>query len=131
MLATATGGTGRFYTVHAIFGDEAGGFRDVASVTIGDRIAVQGVEMVDGTIEVSILDRAVDEAFSVEPHVPVLVRLAFEDGLLAEEPRSELSLRIAASGTGAIEVCTRMRTSSGAAPAGTELMASVLTTPLS
>ena len=80
VLATNTGGSGTFYTVHAILGDEDGGFHDVGSVFLGDRIAVPGVELIGATIEVSILDRAEGEAFTVEPHVPVVVRLVLEDG---------------------------------------------------
>ena len=88
VLATNTGGSGRFYTVHAIIGDEGGRFRDVASRLIGDRIAVQGTEVVDGVIEVLILDRGADEPFSAEPHIAMLVRLVFEGGSLTEMSRS-------------------------------------------
>ena len=84
VLATNTGGSGTFYTVQAILGDEDGGFRDVGSVFLGDRIAVPGVELTGATIEVSILDRAEGEAFIVEPHIPAVVRLVLEDGALVE-----------------------------------------------
>ncbi len=89
VLATNTGGSGTFYTVHAVLGDEDGGFRDVGSAFLGDRIAVPGVELVGATIEVSILDRAEGEAFTVEPHVPVEVRLVLEDGALIESTPPE------------------------------------------
>ena len=84
VLATNTGGSGTFYNVHAILGDSDGGFRDVGSVFLGDRIAVPGVELIGATIEVSILDRAEDEAFIVEPHILAVVRLVFRDGELLE-----------------------------------------------
>ena len=84
VLATNTGGSGTFYTAHAVLGDEDGGFRDVGSVFLGDRIAVPGVELIGATMEVSILDRAEGEAFTVEPHVPAVVRLVLEDGALIE-----------------------------------------------
>ena len=84
VLATSTGGTGTFYTVHAILGDPDGGFRDVDSVFLGDRIAVPSVELIGATMEVSIFDRAEGEAFTVEPHVPAAVRLVLEDGALVE-----------------------------------------------
>ena len=58
VLATNTGGSGTFYTVHAILGDADGGFADVDSVFLGDRIAVPAVAVSGATIEVSILDRA-------------------------------------------------------------------------
>ena len=89
VLATNTGGTGRFYTAHAIIGDEGGGFRDVASRLLGDRITVQGVEVVDGVIEVLILNRGADESFSTEPHIATLVRLVLEGGSLTEMSRSQ------------------------------------------
>ena len=82
VLATNTGGSGTFYTVHAILGDGDGGYTDVGSVFLGDRIAVPGVTAAGATIDVSILDRAADEGFTVEPHIPDLVRLTFRDGEL-------------------------------------------------
>ena len=82
VLATNTGGSGTFYTVHAVLGDPEGGFRDVDSVFLGDRIAVPGVELSGATIEVSILDRAEDEGFATEPHIADVVRLVLRDGEL-------------------------------------------------
>ncbi len=82
VLATNTGGSGTFYTVHAILGDGDGGYTDVDSFFLGDRIAVPGVTAIGSSIEVSILDRAADEAFAVEPHIPGVVRLTFRDGEL-------------------------------------------------
>ena len=80
VLATNTGGSGTFYTVHAIVGD--GGYTDVDSFFLGDRIAVPAVDLSGGTIEVSILDRAADEAFAVEPHIAAVVRFELRDGEL-------------------------------------------------
>lgn len=82
VLATNTGGSGTFYTVHAILGDPGGGFRDVDSIFLGDRIAVPAVELEGATIQVSILDRAEDEAFVVEPHIPAVVGLELRGGEL-------------------------------------------------
>ena len=82
VLATNTGGSGTFYTVHAILGDPDGGFSDVDSVFLGDRIAVPGVTTSGATIEVSILDRAEGEAYAAEPHIPAVVLLVFRDGEL-------------------------------------------------
>ena len=82
VLATNTGGSGTFYTVHAILGDPDGGFRDIGGVFLGDRISVPGVELSGATIQVSILDRAEDEAFAVEPHIPAVVCLVLRDGEL-------------------------------------------------
>ncbi len=90
VLATNTGGSGTFYTVHAILGDGDGGYTDVDSVFLGDRIAVPSVTASGANIEVSILDRAADEAFTVEPHVPGVVRLTFRDGeLFRQRPLQE------------------------------------------
>lgn len=80
VLATNTGGSGTFYTVHAILGDGDGGFRDVDSFFLGDRIAVPAVDLDGATIQVLILDRAEDEAFAVEPHIPAVVCLVLRDG---------------------------------------------------
>ncbi len=82
VLATNTGGSGTFYTVHAILGDADGGFRDVDSLFLGDRISVLAVDLDGATIQVSILDRAEDEAFAVEPHIPAVVCLELRDGEL-------------------------------------------------
>ena len=79
VLATNTGGSGTFYTVHAILGDANGGYTDAASALLGDRIALSGVTVSGATIEVSILDRAPDEPFITEPHIPAVVRLTLED----------------------------------------------------
>ncbi|MCY3561003.1 MAG: hypothetical protein OXH20_07515 [bacterium] len=84
VLATNTGGSGTFYTVHAILGDADGGFRDVASAFLGDRIAVPAVDLEGATIQVLILDRAAEEAFTVEPHIPAVVCLEFRDGELVK-----------------------------------------------
>ncbi len=80
VLATNTGGSGTFYTVHAIVGD--GGYTDIDSFFLGDRIAVPGVTVSGANIEVSILDRADDEAFFVEPHIPDVVGLELREGEL-------------------------------------------------
>ena len=88
VLATNTGGSGTFYTVHAILGDADGGLRDVDSVFLGDRIAVPGVTTSGAGIEVSILERAEDEAFAVEPHIPAVVRLELRDGELRRQRAS-------------------------------------------
>ena len=88
VLATNTGGSGTFYTVHAILGDPDGGFGDVDSVFLGDRIAVPGVELIGATIEVSILDRAEDEGFATEPHIADVVRLVLRDGELFRQRAS-------------------------------------------
>jgi hypothetical protein len=85
VLATNTGGSGTFYTVHAIIGDGDGGYTDVDSDFLGDRIAVPGVTVSGATIEVSILDRAEDEAFIVEPHIPAVVSLVLRDGKLVSQ----------------------------------------------
>lgn len=82
VLATNTGGTGFFYTVHAILADGDGGFRDVGNVFIGDRIAVTGVEISGSRIEVSRLERADGEPFAAEPTIPSVVHLILEDGEL-------------------------------------------------
>lgn len=82
VLATNTGGTGFFYTVHAILADGDGGLRDVGSVFIGDRIAVTSVEMSGPTIEVSILVRADGEPAVATPTIPVVLLLTLEDGEL-------------------------------------------------
>lgn len=82
VLATNTGGTGFFYTVHAILADGDGGFRDVGSVFLGDRIAVTSVEMSGPTIEVSILIRADGEPAVATPTIPVVLLLTLEDGEL-------------------------------------------------
>lgn len=84
MPATNSGGSGTFYTVHAILGDAGGGLLDVASVLIGDRIVVQDVEVRDNIVEVSILDRAEYEGFTTEPHIAVGVGLLFEDDSLTQ-----------------------------------------------
>lgn len=84
VLATNSGGSGTFDTVHAILGDAGGGLLDVASVLIGDRIVVQDVEVRDNIVEVSILDRAEDEGFTTEPHIAVGVGLLFEDDSLTQ-----------------------------------------------
>lgn len=86
VLATNTGGTGVFYTVHAILGDGGGGRQDVASVFLGDRIAVTGVAVTGTTVEVSMLHRGEDEPFIAEPTIGVLLRLILEDGALIEAP---------------------------------------------
>ena len=91
VLATNTGGTGYFYTVHAILADGDGGFSDVGSVFIGDRIAVTSVEMSGPTIEVSILVRADDEPFVAEPTIPDVVRLVVRDGELFSEGAIEVT----------------------------------------
>lgn len=82
VLATNTGGSGTFYTVHAIIGDGEGGYTDVDSFFLGDRIAVPSVELSGATIQVSILDRAEDEPFAVEPHIRTVVCLVLRDGEL-------------------------------------------------
>lgn len=82
VLATNTGGSGTFYTVHAIVGDGDGGYTDVDGYFLGDRIAVPSVDLSGFTIQVLILDRAEDEAFTVEPHIPTVVCLVLRDGEL-------------------------------------------------
>lgn len=82
VLATNTGGTGFFYTVHAILADGDGGSRDVGSVFIGDRVTVTSVELSGPKIEVSRLVRADDEPFVAEPTIPDVVRLEVKDGEL-------------------------------------------------
>ena len=82
VLATNTGGSGTFYTVHAVLGDGDGGYTDVDSFFLGDRIAVPGVTVNGAAIDVKILDRAEDEAFIVEPHIPAVVGLVLRDGKL-------------------------------------------------
>lgn len=86
VLATNTGGTGFFYTVHAILADGDGGFSDVGNVFIGDRVAVTGVEVSGPTIEVSRLIRADDEPFVAEPTILSVVRLTLADGELVVTP---------------------------------------------
>lgn len=85
VLATNTGGSGIFYTVHAVLGDGDGGYTDIDSFFLGDRIAVPGVTVSGTTVEVSILDRAEDEAFTVDPHIPVVVGLVLRDGELFKQ----------------------------------------------
>ena len=82
VLATNTGGSGTFYTVHAIVGAGDGGYTDVDSFFLGDRIAVPAVDLSGATIQVSILDRAEDEAFAVEPHIAAVVCFELRDGEL-------------------------------------------------
>ena len=82
VLATNTGGSGTFYTVHAIIGDGNGGYTDVDSFFLGDRIAVPGVSVSGAAIEVSILDRAEDEPFVAEPTIPAVEALVLRDGKL-------------------------------------------------
>ena len=82
VLTTNTGGTGFFYTVHAILADGDGGSRDVGSVFIGDRVTVTGVELSGPRIEVSRLVRADDEPFVAKPTIPSPVHLILEDGEL-------------------------------------------------
>ncbi|MCY3924146.1 MAG: hypothetical protein OXG52_01335 [bacterium] len=82
VLTTNTGGTGFFYTVHAILADGDGGFRDAGNVFIGDRVTVTGVELSGPRIEVSRLVRADDEPFVAKPTIPSPVHLILEDGEL-------------------------------------------------
>ena len=82
VLTTNTGGTGFFYTVHALLADRGGGFRDVGNVFIGDRIAVTGVELSGPRIEVTRLVRAEDEPFVADPTIPDVARLEVKDGEL-------------------------------------------------
>ncbi len=91
VLATNTGGTGFFYTVHAILADGDGGFSDVGSVFIGDRISVTSVELSGPMIEVSVLVRADDEPFVAEPTIPDVVRLVLRDGELFSEDALEVT----------------------------------------
>ena len=91
VLVTNTGGTGYFYTVHAILGDGDGGFSDVGSSFIGDRIAVTSLEISGSTIEVSRLVRADDEPFLAEPTIPDVVRLVVRDGELFSESALEVT----------------------------------------
>ena len=79
VLATNTGGSGTFYTVHAIVGGSEGGPRDVASVLIGDRIVVESVEIRGDVVAVSVLDRDVEDPFTTEPYIAVGWGLQFED----------------------------------------------------
>ena len=86
VLATNTGGTGFFYTVHALLADGDGGFRDVGSVFIGDRVTVTGVELSGPAIVVSRLVREADEPFVATPTIPSPVHLMVEDGELVVTP---------------------------------------------
>jgi len=89
VLATNTGGTGFFYSVHAVLADGDGGFRDVGNVFIGDRVTVTGVELNGPRIEVSRLERAAGEPFVAEPTIPSPVHLILEDGELVVVPPTE------------------------------------------
>ena len=51
----------------------------MGSVFLGDRIAVPDVEVRGNIVEVSILERGIDDPFSTEPHIAVGVGLLFED----------------------------------------------------
>lgn len=82
VLATNTGGSGTFYTVHALLGDGDGGYTDIDSFFLGDRIAVPSVDLSGATIQLLVLDRAEDEPFTVEPHIPAVVCLVLRDGKL-------------------------------------------------
>ena len=82
VLTTNTGGTGFFYTVHALLADGDGGFRDVGNVFIGDRVTVTGVELSGPKIVVWRLVRADNEPFVAEPTIPSPVHLELKDGEL-------------------------------------------------
>ena len=86
VLATDPGGSGRFYTLHALTGT-AGKPTDAGSVFLGDRIVLRGVAVEAGGVSVDLLDRREDDPMSAPPMIPRQRRYELKEAGLIESER--------------------------------------------
>lgn len=83
VLVTRPGGSGVFYSVHALLWRPEEAIR-AGSVFLGDRIRLQSVRIEGALITLQLLDRRDHESYADEPTVPVIRRFLLRDGGLAE-----------------------------------------------
>ena len=87
-LITDTGGTGSFVNLVAVL-NEDGAPAPIASVFLGDRVAVEAIRIAESRIELDMIVRAPSDPFCC-PSLPVLRTYALEDSnliLIEELPR--------------------------------------------
>lgn len=84
LLTQETGGSGIFYYVVAALRTDDG-YKGTNAVFLGDRIAPQNTEIVNGEIIVNFTERKEEEPMSASPSVGVSKYIQFAQGQLLEE----------------------------------------------
>lgn len=77
------GGSGTFYYVAAVF-DDGGSAAATNALLLGDRVTIERVEVADGAVIVTMLDRHGDESFASKPSVRMVRRFSVANGTLVE-----------------------------------------------
>lgn len=88
------GGSGTFFYVVAALQTESG-YSGTNAILLGDRIAPQTTEIVDGQIVVNYADRKSDEPFTTQPSIGISKHFKVQDDSLAEVYNlSQISQRV-------------------------------------
>lgn len=99
VLQYSGGGSGTFYYATAVMNTTAGA-KPLNAILLGDRVAVQNIEIKGNTVVVNYADRKPGEAMTAQPSVGVTRHFAFENGALKEAPAPGASTGSAAALTG-------------------------------
>ncbi len=88
VLAADPGGSGTFYTLHAVTG-APGEATDAGSVFLGDRIVLRGMAVESGSVSVDLLDRREGDPMSAPPMIPRQRRYELKEAGLIQADSDE------------------------------------------
>ena len=114
-IVMSSAGSGEFHLIVAVIDDGQGGTAH-QPVWVGDRIVIESIDVRDGLVEVSLLDRQLDEPFTVitrrqtleinfsgpEPEVSVIDSHPLEDLPLPDPELPEIAIQFDSGAIGAI-----------------------------